>query len=346
MSGHYSMIYHQKGKDSDMLVDYHAAIRAWYGAHGRHDLPWRQTDDAYAIYISEVMLQQTQVQTVLARFYFPFMAKFPTLQALADAPLEDVLKAWEGLGYYTRARNLHRAAQAAAPELPQTVEGLQALAGIGRNTAQAIAAFAYRQPVAVMEANIRRVLHRFTACERMTEAQAWEWAEALLDRDDPFTYNQAMMDVGAMVCTPRNPSCEVCPIASWCMGKDAPEQYPVPKIRKVVPLKQVRMVVFECEGQWYLPERTSRFLGGLRGFPTYAMDEPVALAGRVFPPSEWEHKGVVTHAYSHFRLSAEMVQIACPADVKTRTEAGAWVAKDALQSLALSRADHKAAALL
>jgi A/G-specific adenine glycosylase len=331
-------VYQHSEQNSDALAAYHAAIRAWYGLHGRHDLPWRLTDDAYAIYVSEVMLQQTQVSTVLSRFYHPFLHKFPTLEALAAAPLEEVLKAWEGLGYYTRARNLHRAALATSPQLPHTVEGLQALSGIGRNTAHAIAAFAYRQPVAVMEANIRRVLHRFTASEQMSEKEAWEWAEALLDRDDPFTYNQAMMDVGAMVCTPRNPRCDVCPLAPWCMGKDAPEHYPAPRARKIIPLKRVRMVVFECDRQWYLPTRTSRFLGGLLGFPTYEMGESIALGGTVFEPDQCEHMGDITHAYSHFRLFAEVVRVACSSEVMKRTDAGAWVRPEALQNLALSRA--------
>ncbi|MBY0354265.1 MAG: hypothetical protein K2Q12_00885, partial [Rickettsiales bacterium] len=139
---------------------HHQTIHDWYAAHGRHSLPWRLTRDPYAIYVSEIMLQQTQVATVLTRFYHPFLARFPTLQSLADASQEEVLKAWEGLGYYSRARNLHQAAKICAPTLPTTVEGLLELPGIGRNTAHAIAAFAYHQPVAVMEANVKRVLHR------------------------------------------------------------------------------------------------------------------------------------------------------------------------------------------
>jgi A/G-specific adenine glycosylase len=342
---HYTMIPYQNINDFSALSAYHAAITAWYGIYGRHDLPWRQTQDAYAIYISEVMLQQTQVHTVLTRFYHPFLTQFPTLQALADAPLEEVLKAWEGLGYYTRARNLHCTAQQAAPKLPQTVEGLRGLRGIGRNTAQAIAAFAYRQPVAIMEANIRRVLHRFTASAHMSDNAAWEWAEALLDRADPFTYNQAMMDIGAMVCTPRTPRCDKCPIAEWCEGRESPERYPAAKARKTIPLKEVRMVMFECEGQWYLPARTTRFLGGLRGFPTYAMDAPIMLAGTVFALEEGQVIGNITHIYSHFRLQAEVVKLPCSAATKACTEADAWVAPEALPTLALSRADHKAVAL-
>ena len=136
----------------------HKAIQEWYATHGRKDLPWRNTKEPYHIYISEIMLQQTQVSTVLARYYFPFLKKFPTLSVLAKAPEVEVLKAWEGLGYYQRARNLHKAAKITAPQLPHTLEGLLALPGIGQNTAHAILAFAHHKPVPVLEANVKRVI--------------------------------------------------------------------------------------------------------------------------------------------------------------------------------------------
>ena len=189
------------------LAEFHRKLHAWYEAHGRHDLPWRTTADPYAIYISEIMLQQTQVKTVLERFYFPFLKRFPTLQSLADAPQADVMKHWEGLGYYRRAANLHKAAKQAAPSMPDSVEGLLSLSGIGQNTAHAVAAFAYKLPVPVLEANVKRVVARIFALETPTPNQWWDAAWALLNTDNPFDYNQAMMDLGSAICTPKARAC-------------------------------------------------------------------------------------------------------------------------------------------
>ncbi|MCF6207297.1 MAG: A/G-specific adenine glycosylase, partial [Sulfurovum sp.] len=163
----------------------HRQIREWYAKNGRHDLPWRTTDDPYRIYLSEVMLQQTQVKTVLERFYFPFLEKFPTLKALGSAPLDEVLKAWEGLGYYNRAKNLHKTAQlliqkgqvqGIAPTMPENIDSLVKLPGIGKNTAHAIAAFAFNKPVPVMEANVRRILCRIHRIKTPNDKKIWELA--------------------------------------------------------------------------------------------------------------------------------------------------------------------------
>ena len=152
---------------------FHARLQQWYSNHGRHDLPWRNTSDPYAIYISEIMLQQTQVKTILERFYHPFLKKFPTVAALANAPEQEVLKAWEGMGYYRRAKYLHAAMKLAQTHMPNTVEALIALPGIGRNTAHAVAAFAYKQPVPVMEANVKRVIHRIFALKKAKDEELW-----------------------------------------------------------------------------------------------------------------------------------------------------------------------------
>src|SRR5471030_2980369 len=174
-----------------MIQAFHQHLHQWYNLHGRKQLPWRTTDDPYAIYISEIMLQQTQVKTVLERYYFPFLQRFPTLAALTAAPQDDVLNAWQGLGYYNRALNLHKAAKRCGEQLPGTAEALMSLPGIGRNTAHAIAAFGYRQPVTVMEANVRRVLSRIFALSCPDEKTLWDKAGALLDKGNPFDYNQA-----------------------------------------------------------------------------------------------------------------------------------------------------------
>ncbi len=246
----------------------------WYAVHGRRDLPWRQSRDPYEILVSETMLQQTQVKTVLERYYHPFLRKFPTLVALAEASREEVLKAWEGMGYYRRAKHLHEAAQRAGTQLPETVEALLELPGIGRNTAHAVAAFAWNHPVPVMEANLRRVLHRLTAAESMSEKALWALAETLLNRADPFTYNQAMMDIGAMICTPRVPDCLACPLNAACRGKENPEAYPAPKARKKKPVRRKLLLALQnAKGEFYLSQRPGPFLSGLFGFPEFDIEK-------------------------------------------------------------------------
>lgn len=203
------------------MKNLHHDIRTWYRDNGRHTLPWRNTDEPYYIYLSEVMLQQTQVKTVLERYYFPFIERFPTLKSLGEAELDEVLKLWEGLGYYTRARNLHKTAML-LNELPSDITELIQLPGIGKNTAHAIAAFAFQQPVPIMEANVKRILCRLYRLENPTEKALWEYAYALVDRENPFDYNQAMMDIGATVCLPKNAECDQCPLESICQGKEDP----------------------------------------------------------------------------------------------------------------------------
>lgn len=322
------------------MNSYHNAIRDWYQTHGRQDLPWRNTDNPYHIYISEVMLQQTQVKTVLERYYFQFLERFPSLQALADAPLEDVLKAWEGLGYYSRARNLHKAAQTTAPELPYSIDALMALSGIGKNTAHAIATFAYHQPVPVMEANVKRVLHRYHAQETMSEKALWDAAYALVDQDDPFTYNQAMMDIGSTLCTPKAPKCLLCPIAPSCAGKDMPEAYPAPKQKKAVPVRSRIIIVFESDGYYYAAPRESRFLGGLYGFPEYEHGVALHFNGAEYHLDMMKPLGEIRQQYSHFTLEAAVYHL------PMQQEGDNWHTLGSLHALPTSRADQKVLKLL
>lgn len=302
----------------------------WYDAHGRTTLPWRTTRDPYAIYVSEIMLQQTQVKTVLERYYFPFLKRFPTLELLAAAPQEKVLKAWQGLGYYNRAINLHRAAYMAGHQLPDTYESLMALPGIGKNTAHAILAFAFHTPVAVMEANVKRIVARVFALEFPTEKELWEKADALLNRRDPFTHNQAMMDIGALICTPRNPSCAICPLAPICKGKHAPETYPQKKPKRVVPVRERLILVEETgEGKYLVAPRTTRFLQGLYGF-----SETMNLT----PPDAAQYLGEVTQAYSHFTLQAKIYLV--------KTIKGSGKSLKQIEALPLSEADRKVWKLL
>ena len=272
----------------------HNKIASWYDACGRHDLPWRNTNDPYRIYLSEVMLQQTQVSTVLERYYFPFLKKFPTLKSLGDAPLEAVLKAWEGLGYYNRAKNMHKTATLTGGVLPNSIDELIKLPGIGKNTAHAIAAFAYRRPVPVMEANVRRILLRFFALESASDKKLWELAYKMVDRTHPFEYNQAMMDIGAMVCKPKAPLCNTCPLVNSCLGKSDPERYGVKK-RKQVPTKHTYIILYKKGEKLGLYKREGKFLHGLRGFPECDT-----------PPNGTRYIGRVKHTYSHFKLECDI----------------------------------------
>ena len=337
------LLYYSGSDKRGKVAKFHRALHGWYREHGRHHLPWRITQDAYAIYISEVMLQQTQVATVLERYYFPFLEQFPTLQALADAPLEQVLKAWEGLGYYSRARNLHRAVQLAAPTLPDTPEALQALPGIGKNTAHAIACFGFGRPVPIMEANLKRVLHRIFALQEAPETLLWEKAEALLNKRSAFHYNQAMMDLGAMVCRKRNPLCGECPAQSICEGQHAPDAYPTAKQRKATPVRKRNIIVVEQQGRYFLAPRETRFLGGLYSFAEIDREQrEFSWNGKRYALKSLELLGGISQSYSHFTLDAEVYLLT----LKGKQQNQGWFDVDEIASLPLSKADQKVWKLL
>jgi A/G-specific adenine glycosylase len=303
----------------------------WYETHGRHHLPWRRTSDPYRIWVSEIMLQQTQVKTVLERFYFPFLERFPTLQSLAQAPLDDVLKQWEGLGYYSRAKNLHRAARMCAPALPESVEGLQKLPGIGKSTAHAVASFAFETPVPILDANVKRILYRFYGRKNADEKTLWRLAYRLFDPAHPFAFNQAMMDIGAALCLPRSAQCDRCPLQNGCKAAlRNPLDYPERKQRKAVPVRKKHIIVYVDGGRFGLRQRTGRFLHGLWGF--HEQEQA--------PGADVRALGNIVQVYSHFRLEAD-VWIA-----QERGEALEFFEREELAALALSGADHKVLALL
>lgn len=217
--------------------DFAPRVQAWQRREGRHGLPWQGTRDPYRIWLSEVMLQQTQVTTVL-RYYDRFLREFPTVGDLAQAPQEAVLALWSGLGYYSRARNLHRCAQEVVEHcggvFPTDAARLEALPGIGRSTAAAIAAFSTGARVAILDANVRRVLARVLAFGEPLKTgpateQLWAWAERLLPADDMPTYTQGMMDLGATVCLSRKPMCGQCPVQDLCAAAalGTPQMFPV-----------------------------------------------------------------------------------------------------------------------
>ncbi len=301
----------------------HKKIHKWYEEHGRLDLPWRSTDDPYHIYLSEVMLQQTQVKTVLERYYFPFLKKFPTLKALGNAPLDDVLKMWEGLGYYNRAKNLHQTASQ-IETLPQTIDDLVKLPGIGKNTAHALATFAFRQPVPVMEANVKRILCRLHKMQTVNEKKLWDHAYALVDKADPFEYNQAMMDIGAMLCTPKDPKCDKCPLEAICQGKEDPIRYPTKK-KRVVPTRVLHIMISVYNDRLSLSQRKGKFLHGLWGFGS--VEVPLCAS---------EYIGEVHHAYTHFKLRSK-VYVYYEADKEQEN----YFSIAEIRKLAISKVDEK-----
>jgi A/G-specific adenine glycosylase len=316
------------------MTKIHQKIHHWYKNNGRLDLPWRMTTDPYHIYLSEVMLQQTQVKTVLERYYFPFLNKFPTLKTLGDANLDDVLKMWEGLGYYNRAKNLHRTAglltkqgqkQGSSPTLPSHIDALIELPGIGKNTAHAVATFAYKKPVPIMEANVKRILCRLHQFTTPTDKELWKAAYTLVDKKNPFDYNQAMMDIGATLCTPKNPQCDVCPLKEICQGQDTPTLYPSKK-KRVVPTREQNIMLSVYNEKLSLTQRSGKFLHGLWGFPS--TDVPLCAS---------EYIGEITHAYTHFKLVCKVYVY----DALDKEEEEHYFTTAQIRKLAISKVDDK-----
>jgi len=270
------------------------------------------------------MLQQTQVKTVLERFYFPFLERFPTLLDIAESDLDDVLKMWEGLGYYTRAKNLHHAARQCNGILPDNAHDLMNLSGIGRSTAHAIAAFAYRESLPILDANVKRILHRYFALKERNEKKLWEYAYALFDSTHPFEYNQAMMDVGSAVCLAKKPLCEVCPFKESCQGKIEPLSYPEGKTKTLKPIRKRSIIVYQRHNRYALMQRKERFLHGLWGFYETTEIPNAAVLGNI------------TQHYSHFTLEANVYL--SHEDVEEEFE---WFTIEEITQLSLSRADHK-----
>ena len=259
---------------------FRAALLTWFRAEGR-DYPWRQTEDPYAILVSEMMLQQTQIATVLGRGYYQrWMDTFPDVATLAAAAEPDILRVWEGLGYYSRARNLQKAARAVladhSSEFPRSVAGLLSLPGIGRYTAGAVASFAWNLPAPLVDGNVARVFTRLFACDDpidrpAMQQQLWAWAEALLSREEPRHYNSALMELGQRICTPRSPACLICPVQSCCASAgpaaaSRPNKSPARAIVAVIEhalfARRDGKVLLHQEsgkrrqGLWKLPERS------------------------------------------------------------------------------------------
>ncbi|MFN4280530.1 A/G-specific adenine glycosylase [Thermosynechococcus sp.] len=297
------------------------ALLEWYQQQGR-DLPWRHTRDPYAIWVSEIMLQQTQVGTVIP-YYRRWLAAFPTIADLAATDLEAVLKLWQGLGYYARARHLHRAAQQIMAnhggQFPRTYEAVVALPGIGRSTAGAILSAAFNQPRPILDGNVKRVLARLYGLPippQQAEAQLWQWSAQLLCPQSPRDFNQALMDLGATLCTPRQPLCHACPWQSHCIAHHHRLTHEIPRrmSRSPLPHKEIGVgVIWNAAGQILIDRRPPRgLLGGLWEFPGGKI-EPNETVQECIRREIREELGIeiavgehlidIDHAYTHFRVT-------------------------------------------
>jgi len=288
----------------------------WYDRHGRKTLPWKRKRDPYLIWVSEIMLQQTQVSTVIP-YFKNFIARFPNLQSLARAKLDHVLHCWTGLGYYARARNLQRAAQIILQEhrgiFPLTLEALVDLPGIGRSTAGAILALAFDQRQAILDGNVKRVLARYHAIDtplnnRKTEERLWQLAEQYTPRTRVAEYTQAIMDLGATVCTRTRPQCSVCPLRKNCDAYrlGAPQNYPRRATARATPIKATHMLMIrDRRGHVLLQRRPPTGVwGGLWGFPECTGGDArqwcrKTLGLDIKTETPWS---VLRHSFSHFHL--------------------------------------------
>ncbi len=307
---------------------------AWQKSHGRHDLPWQNTGDAYRIWLSEIMLQQTQVSTVTA-YYLRFVDRFPTLADLAAAPQNEVLELWAGLGYYARARNLHACAQAVVSrhggQFPRDPALIAELPGIGRSTAAAIAAFAYGVRAAILDGNVKRVLCRAFAISGFpgtsaVDKQLWALAESLLPASDIESYTQGLMDLGSSLCRRGKPDCAPCPLRSQCLAyRDGLQgELPTPKPRKTIPERLSRVLLIS-DGRHVLLERRpqSGIWGGLLALPELA-DSEDALTGAArlgFTPLASQPLPAIVHVFTHFRLTIEPTQVSVAKDMTLRNSA-------------------------
>jgi A/G-specific adenine glycosylase len=327
-----------------------ARLVSWQRAHGRHGLPWQGTRDPYRIWLSEIMLQQTQVQTVIP-YYERFLADFPDVRALAAAPLGQVLEHWSGLGYYRRAHHLHAAAQMVATKFvgvfPADAPTLATLPGVGRSTAAAIAVFASGAREAILEGNVKRVLARHRGIAGFpgaadVEAKLWTAARALVPARDVEAYTQGLMDLGATVCTRTRPGCASCPVARDCvaLAEGRVDELPSPRPRKVLPHRELRVLLIERGGEILFERRPPLGIwGGLWSLPEFPLDADVRAAVRtrfsadVVPRAELP---AIAHGFTHYSLTLH----------PQRVSARRWPSRaEAPGTIWLTLADARSAAL-
>jgi len=335
----------------------------WFEKNGRN-LLWRRTSDPYAIWVSEIMLQQTQVGTVTS-YYQRFLKSFPTVHHLAKANLSKVLKVWEGLGYYSRGRNLHRASKIVLNhfhgKIPSNLRDLLSLPGIGRSTAGAILSFAYDKEAAILDGNAKRVLSRVFAVSGnpvggKTEGLLWGISEFLIPKGRSNPFNQALMDLGSMLCTPKDPQCPHCPLRNLCRGylSGKPESYPPRTIKKTIPHITAISAVIQRDGKVLLNRRPPKgLLGGLWEFPNWKIKTKKNLKRQlrenVKEGFELKVKvksllGTFQQTYSHFKLTLHFYQ--CQSSNPNKNKNGKWILIKNLDQLAMPRIHRRIAEMI
>ena len=296
-------------------------VLRWFDQHGRTTLPWQQNTTAYRVWISEIMLQQTQVNTVIP-YYQRFMTSFPNIKALANATLDHVLDHWSGLGYYARARNLHRTAQIIHTtyhgRFPKDIEQLNALPGIGRSTAGAILSLGLKQPASILDGNVKRILARHFLIDgdknsTRTINQLWKYASALTPTNRHANYNQAMMDIGSLICTRTQPKCSQCPIIKTCQAyeHERQDQYPQKKQKRTKRRKETQyfLIILDQSADAILLQRRPEkgIWGGLWCFPAYdTLEQCQALMTQ---PTNARQLTPFTHVFTHFDLTIKPILI-------------------------------------
>lgn len=331
------------------MSDFSGRLIRWHKRSGRHDLPWQNTTDAYRVWLSEIMLQQTQVATVLP-YYARFLARFSTLEDLAAAPVGEVMALWSGLGYYARARNLHACARvvvnAYGGNFPREPERLCALPGIGRSTANSIATFCFAARAPILDGNVKRVLTRTFGIEGFpgearVEKQLWSLAETLMPAKHGDIYNQAQMDLGATLCTRSKPRCDECPLLEICVAQATNRQAELPhrKARRELPQREVTLLILRRKNRVLLERRPSVGIwGGLLSLP----ELPNALNAEYFAQHHYgcqidsvSPAPTGVHTFTHFRL--HITPLICNVTTHTQAmESGLeWHDLDDIKSVAL-----------
>jgi A/G-specific adenine glycosylase len=343
------------------------SLEDWFKLNQR-DLPWRKTDDPYKIWVSEIMLQQTQVVTVIP-YYERFIEQFPSVKALADSSLDRVLKLWEGLGYYARCRNLHRAAQQISDEgqgvVPDTLEGLMSLPGIGRSTAGAIMTFAYNQAHPLLDGNVVRVISRLynvdtDATTGQTKRRLWEISSALLgEARDAWSFNQGLMELGATVCSRKNPQCQGCVLSDLCKAHllGVAEERPVKPKRKKPPHYELVVTVLVNDGQFLVHRRPEEgLLGGLWEFPGERAREdesPWEALKRYLQVNlgvdeiKERFLGQVKHSFTHYRMTIHVYLVEAGSfNIKRLSGDWRWMTSPEIEAHPFGRAHQKVYSML
>lgn len=309
-----------------MSTDFAQQLLSWFDDHGRHNLPWQDNRNAYRVWVSEIMLQQTQVATVIP-YFERFMASFPKLSDLAAAPVDDVLALWTGLGYYSRARNLHKCAQVVTEQyqgdFPVDSQTLAQLPGIGPSTAAAIVSQAYNKPAAILDGNVKRVLTRIYAIEgwpgqKVIEQQLWKLAKQLTPQKRNADYTQAIMDLGATICRRNKPLCVACPMQNNCqaLAQDKVSALPTRKPKKDLPEKQVwTLLLNDHQQNVQLYQRPHKGIwGGLWSLPEFASLEDLENHLALLGITNCQPLPELKHAFSHYKLTLHPYRVSLPAN--------------------------------